>query len=109
MSRVFLQKGEDIIKAFGMIAKARWDTRTAGRLFGFVPVARVQIPLLRCVWRCDFNTKTDYKGASDKEQAITMDMPEEERVEILRNKTITPCSIEIHEDFNIDWEALEKK
>lgn len=48
------------------------------------------------------------KGASIQDKAITMDMPEEERAEILRNKTITPCSIEIHEDFNIDWEALEK-
>lgn len=48
------------------------------------------------------------KGASIQDKAITMDMPEEERTEILRNKTITPCSIEIHEDFNIDWEALEK-
>ena len=77
-------------------------------MLGFVPVARVQIPLLRCVRRCDFNAKTDYKGASDKEQAITIDMPEEERAEILRAKTIILCDIEIHEDFNIDWEAPEK-
>ena len=47
------------------------------------------------------------QSASDKEQAITIDMPEEERAEILRAKTIIPCDIEIHEDFNIDWEALE--
>ena len=47
------------------------------------------------------------KGASGEDKAITIDMPEEERAEILRNKTITPCSIEIYENFNIDWEALE--
>lgn len=46
-------------------------------------------------------------GASGEDKAITIDMPEEERAEILRNKTITPCSIEIYENFNIDWEALE--
>ena len=47
------------------------------------------------------------KGASIQDKAITMDMPEEERAEILKNKTITPCSIEIHKDFNVDLEALE--